>query len=234
MMQSDSVLPGEGAKQPYVRDMFDRIAGTYDIVNRVMTFGLDQGWRSRLIREMGLKTEAQVLDLACGTGDFLKAWSAKGVRVYGLDLSYQMLRKAESFAPLVQATGEALPFGDASFDAVSSGFAVRNFADFAGVLAEVSRVLRPGGVIGILEVATPKSRVVRELHGLYFGSLVPLIGGLISSDKSAYRYLPQSVAYLPSDERFVELFEQSGFMDLKRIVVGLGAAQLLIAKRRGV
>jgi demethylmenaquinone methyltransferase/2-methoxy-6-polyprenyl-1,4-benzoquinol methylase len=234
MMQSDNVLPGEGAKQPYVQDMFDRIAGTYDIVNRVMTFGLDQGWRSRLIREMHLGVNAQVLDLACGTGDFLKAWSARGVRVYGLDLSYQMLRKAEPFAPLVQAVGEALPFGDASFDAVSSGFAVRNFADFAGVLAEVSRVLRPGGVVGVLEVATPKSRVVRELHGFYFGSLVPLIGGLISSDKSAYRYLPQSVTYLPSDERFVELFEQNGFMDLRRITVGLGAAQLLIAKRRGV
>ncbi|WP_276939629.1 ubiquinone/menaquinone biosynthesis methyltransferase [Ferrimicrobium acidiphilum] len=234
MMQSDSVLPGEGAKQPYVREMFDRIAGTYDIVNRVMTFGLDQGWRSRLIREMQLGAHAQVLDLACGTGDFLKAWSAKGAQVYGLDLSYQMLRRAEPFAPLVQAVGEALPFADASFDAVSSGFAVRNFADFAGVLAEVSRVLRPGGVLGVLEVATPKSKVVRELHGFYFGSLVPLIGGLISSDKVAYRYLPQSVSYLPSEDRFVELFEQSGFVDLKRIVVGLGAAQLLIAKRRGV
>ncbi|MHB1732669.1 MAG: class I SAM-dependent methyltransferase, partial [Ferrimicrobium acidiphilum] len=103
-----------------------------------------------------------------------------------------------------------------------------------GVLAEVSRVLRPGGVLGVLEVATPKSKVVRELHGFYFGSLVPMIGGLISSDKVAYRYLPQSVSYLPSEDRFVELFEQSGFVDLKRIVVGLGAAQLLIAKRRGV
>ncbi|MGC9154697.1 MAG: ubiquinone/menaquinone biosynthesis methyltransferase [Ferrimicrobium sp.] len=233
MKQNDSVLPDEGAKQPYVRDMFDRIAGTYDVVNRLMTFGLDQGWRAHLVREMYLDPKARVLDLACGTGDFLKAWSAKGMQVYGLDLSYRMLEKAKRYGPLVQGVGEALPFGDASFDAVSSGFAVRNFADFAAVLTEVHRVLRPGGVLGILEVATPKSRLVRELHGVYFGSVVPLVGGLISADRSAYRYLPESVAYLPTDERFRQLLQQSGFTQVRRISVGLGAAQLLIA-RRGV
>jgi demethylmenaquinone methyltransferase/2-methoxy-6-polyprenyl-1,4-benzoquinol methylase len=233
MMHSDSVLPSEGAKQPYVRDMFDRIAGTYDLVNRLMTFGLDQGWRARLVREMAVTPDGTVLDLACGTGDFLKAWSKQGLRVYGLDLSYQMLRKAKPVAPLVQGVGEALPFGGATFDAVSSGFAVRNFADFAAVLSEIARILKPGGVVGILEVATPKSALVRTTHGWYFGSLVPLIGGLVSSDRSAYRYLPQSVAYLPTDQEFEKLFAQAGFKGLHRIGVGLGAAQLLVA-RRGV
>ncbi|WP_298208196.1 ubiquinone/menaquinone biosynthesis methyltransferase [Ferrimicrobium sp.] len=231
MKQNESVLPDEGAKQPYVRDMFDRIAGTYDIVNRLMTFGLDQGWRARLVREMHVGPQARVLDLACGTGDFLRAWSAKGVRAYGLDLSFRMLERAKAYSPLVQGVGEALPFQDGSFDAVSSGFAVRNFADFAGVLSEAHRVLRPGGVLGILEVATPRSRLVRAMHGLYFGSVVPLVGGLISADKSAYRYLPQSVAYLPSDVEFRELMRHAGYIELRRIVVGFGAAQLLIAKR---
>ncbi len=231
MMSSDSVLPSEGAKQPYVREMFDRIAGTYDLVNRLMTFGLDQGWRSRLVREMQVDRDGLVLDLACGTGDFLKAWAKQGIRAYGLDLSLQMLMRARPITGVVQGVGEALPFLDATFDAVSSGFAVRNFADFAIVLHEVARVLKPGGVVGILEVATPKSRLARELHGLYFGSVVPLIGGLVSSDRSAYRYLPQSVAYLPSDQRFEELFAQAGFSQLRRWVLGLGAAQLFIARR---
>jgi demethylmenaquinone methyltransferase/2-methoxy-6-polyprenyl-1,4-benzoquinol methylase len=99
------------------------------------------------------------------------------------------------------------------------------------VLGEFARVLKPGGVVGILEVATPRTRSIRELHRLYFGTVVPLIGGLISSDRDAYRYLPQSVAYLPSDERFAELFSNHGFVGLRRCRVGLGSAQLLVAER---
>jgi len=230
-MSSDEVLPAAEEKQPFVQEMFDRIAPSYDRVNRVMTFGLDLSWRRRLVGMLGLPSGARVLDLACGTGDLLAILERQGARPVGLDLSIGMLGKVAHRVPLVQGVGEHLPFADASFDAVTCGFAVRNFADLPQVLAEVARVVRPGGGLGILEVAVPERASVQALHGLYFQRVVPWIGALLSSDRKAYAYLPRSVVYLPTPEELAGMLEDVGFLASRRVSVGLGAAQLVVATR---
>jgi demethylmenaquinone methyltransferase/2-methoxy-6-polyprenyl-1,4-benzoquinol methylase len=225
-----SILPEVGVKQAYVREMFDRIAPRYELVNRLMTGGLDVLWRRRLIDLVGVSSGQRVLDLACGTGDFVRILAQVGATPVGLDLSRGMLSRIRTHGDLVQAVGEQLPFAEASFSAVVSGFAVRNFVDFPAVLSECQRVLRPMGQLGILEVATPRYEVVRRVHHWYFGSVVPRLGSLLS-DATAYRYLPESVSYLPSDPEFVELFHAAGFVRLRRVEVGFGAAQLWVASR---
>lgn len=231
VMSSDKVLPAAGEKQPFVQQMFDRIAPSYDRINRVMTFGLDLAWRRRLVDMLGIADGATVLDLACGTGDLLGILHARGLRPIGLDLSRGMLAEVRSAAPLVQGVGESLPFRTGSLDAVTCGFAVRNFADLRAVLGEVARTLRPGGRLGILEVAVPKSPAIRIVHGLYFGRVVPWIGGMLSSDRQAYAYLPRSVVYLPTPTEMTAMLAGVGFRDSTRVVVGLGAAQLVLATK---
>ncbi len=226
-------LPSPGDKLGFVEALFDRIAPKYDLVNRVMTFGLDQRWRSRVIDALMVDSARRVLDLATGTGDFLKAWERRGVFAVGVDLAYRMMQNLSETYRVVQAQGEALPFASASFDAVSSGFAVRNFADLDAVFSEVARVLRPGGLFGVVEVAVPEAPLVKQLHGMYFNRIVPTLGGMISGDRQAYRYLPSSVAYLPDPKGMVKIFVKSGFLPPQRFSVGFGAAQVLIARRRG-
>ncbi|MHB8190275.1 MAG: ubiquinone/menaquinone biosynthesis methyltransferase [Ferrimicrobium sp.] len=221
-----SALPTDTDKQRYVREMFDRIAPRYNLVNRVMTGGLDLRWRRRLVRSLGCKSGDRVLDLACGTGDFIAVWGAFGVQAIGCDLSFGMLKQLSSDAWAVQALGEQMPFADEAFDAVSTGFAVRNFQALGEVVAECARVLRPGGRLGILEVATPKFLPARVLHRWYFGAVVPWLGGLLS-DARAYRYLPESLSYLPTPQEMAQLLYDNGFASFKRQVVGFGAAQLI-------
>ncbi len=226
------VLPSSLAKQDYVQSMFDRIAPSYELVNRVMTFGLDARWRARLVDAVGTAEVGRALDLGCGTGDLLRVWRARGIGATGLDLSMGMLSLADCEKQRVQAAGEALPFLGSSFDAVTSGFAVRNFSDLREVFTEVARVLKPGGRFGVLEVSAPRNRVLRFGHRLYFSKVVPLIGGLISKDRGAYQYLPKSVVYLPNPQEWGRLLVDCGFLPPTRIRVGLGAAQIVIAERR--
>jgi len=219
-------------KRRSVRAMFDRVAPRYEAANRAMTLGLDGRWRRRLLDELGVVGEDRVLDLACGTGDFLRLLAARGLEPVGLDLSELMLRQAPRAFPRVQAAGEALPFADASFDVVVSGFAIRNFASVGEVIAEVARVLRPGGRFGIIEVAEPSWRVARWVHGAYFRHLAPLIGWAVGGDREAYRYLPASVAFLPSPAEMARMLVASGFIPPRRLLVGQGAAQLVVTVRR--
>ncbi len=228
----DALLPSEPAKQKYVQSMFDRIAPGYELVNRVMTFGLDARWRSRLVDAVTGAGVDRALDIGCGTGDLVRELSRRGVGVTGLDLSMGMLAIAGGAEPRVQAVGEALPFSDSTFDAVTSGFAVRNFSDPRRVFAEVARVLKPGGRFGVLEVATPRNPLIRVGHQIYFSKVVPVIGGLLSKDHAAYRYLPMSVVYLPSPQEWGRLLVDCGFFPPTRIRVGMGAAQIVIAERR--
>jgi demethylmenaquinone methyltransferase/2-methoxy-6-polyprenyl-1,4-benzoquinol methylase len=211
--------------------MFDTISPTYDLVNRVMTFGLDQRWRQRALREARVQATTTILDVACGTGDFLTLAQTRTQRCIGVDFSYGMLRERTTVAPVVQGSALELPFADASFDVITCGFAIRNFTDLQGVFSEFSRILKAGGTLAILEVATPSNAVVRWAHQRYFNELVPLIGGLVSRSKEAYRYLPQSVAYLPTPEQFHELLTTNYFDPPRVIQLGFGASQLLIAER---
>jgi demethylmenaquinone methyltransferase/2-methoxy-6-polyprenyl-1,4-benzoquinol methylase len=226
----DPSLPQGEAKVRAVREMFDTIAPRYDLVNRVMTFRMDVGWRKRTVRELRLPAGARVLDLACGTGDFCRELAGSGIRPIGVDLSFGMLAAARTHAPLVQADILNLPMPDASVDGATCGFALRNLVELRGFFRELARVVRPGGRIALLEVAEPKYRLLRAGHGIYFGTVVPKIGGLLS-DPAAYRYLPKSVAYLPEPEAMLADLRAAGFVNVERLLLSTGISQLILATR---
>lgn len=223
-------LPEGEAKVAAVRSMFDTIAPRYDLVNRIMTFGLDVGWRRRTVRQLALPAGSRVADLACGTGDLCRDLAAAGHLPTGIDLSLGMLTRARTAAPLVQGDALRLPLPTASVDGATSGFALRNFVDLPPFFAELARVVRPGGRIALLEVAEPSNPVVRFGHGAYFGHVVPRIGALFS-DAAAYQYLPKSVAYLPPTATLLAMVADAGFVSLRRQALTFGAAQLLTATR---
>jgi demethylmenaquinone methyltransferase/2-methoxy-6-polyprenyl-1,4-benzoquinol methylase len=211
--------------------MFDRISTRYDLVNRVMTFGMDVGWRRRAVRELRLPGGALVADLACGTGDLCDELLTGGYRAVGIDFSYGMLRNAGTSAPLVEADALRLPLADGSVDGATCGFALRNVTDLIALFAETARVLRPGGRVAFLETSEPDGRLLRAGHAVYFKRIVPLIGGALS-DREAYRYLPRSMAYLPEPARLISMLGDAGFAGVERIALGGGVAQLLVGTRR--
>jgi demethylmenaquinone methyltransferase/2-methoxy-6-polyprenyl-1,4-benzoquinol methylase len=224
-------LPVGDEKATAVREMFDTIAPRYDLVNRIMTFRMDVGWRRRTVAALGLRPGSVVADLACGTGDLCDELLTAGLAPVGVDLSFGMLANAHTAAPLAQGDALRLPIRDGALDGVTCGFALRNFVALEPFLAELGRVVRPGGRVSLLEVATPPSRVLRAGHAVYFGKVVPLIGALLS-DPAAYRYLPKSVAYLPEPERMLAIIAEAGFADVKRRLLSAGIAQLLTGTRK--
>lgn len=225
-----SVLPQGEEKRKAVQAMFDTIAPRYDLVNRVMTFRMDVGWRRRTVRDLGLAAGSLVVDLASGTGDLCHDLARARLRPVAVDLSLGMLQHATHPHPRVQGDGLALPFATGSVDGVVCGFALRNFVALPPVLAELARITRPGGRIGLLDVSVPANPLLRAGHGVYFGRVVPLIGGLLS-DGAAYRYLPKSVAYLPTPAELLVLIRSAGFTAVERAQLSTGISQLICATR---
>jgi demethylmenaquinone methyltransferase/2-methoxy-6-polyprenyl-1,4-benzoquinol methylase len=223
-------LPQGAEKARAVRSMFDAIAPRYDLVNRVMTFRMDVGWRRRTIREIALPPGARVLDLACGTGDFCRELLQRDLVPIGVDFSWGMLAAARTDAPLVQGDALCLPVPARAVDGVTCGFALRNFVELEPFFAELARVVRPDGRIALLEVAEPANPILRTGHRVYFGKVVPLIGKLLS-DGAAYRYLPKSVAYLPPPDTMLRMIEAAGFRDVRRILLSGGITQLIVGSR---
>lgn len=229
-MKDQKPLPQGAEKERAVREMFDKISGRYDLVNRVMTFGMDVRWRRYAVGRLDLRPGTLIADVACGTGDFCREIEAQEGRSVGFDMSLGMLQNARTSSPLIQADGLRLPLRDGSMDGVSCGFALRNVLDIDSLFAEFARVVRPGGRLAILEVAEPRSKALRSGHTLYFRKLVPLVGGLLS-DKDAYSYLPRSTAYLPPTERLVAMLQEAGFTGVSVKTFAMGAAQVLSATR---
>jgi demethylmenaquinone methyltransferase/2-methoxy-6-polyprenyl-1,4-benzoquinol methylase len=192
---------------------------------------MDVGWRRRTVRDLALPAGSTVLDLACGTGDLCRDLAKAGLRPIGMDLSYGMLAAARTDAPLSQGDALRLPVPDGAVDGVTCGFALRNFEALPPFFAELARVTRPGGRIALLEVGEPKSRILRFGHGVYFGKVVPLIGGLLSVG-AAYRYLPRCVAYLPDPDVMLRELAEAGFDVVDRQLLSTGIAQLITATRR--
>ncbi len=226
-------LPTGPEKTARVRAMFDTIAPRYDLVNRMMTFGLDQSWRRRTVAALALPPGALVLDLACGTGDLSRLGERHGYRVVGADLSAGMLAANGGTTPLVEADGARLPFPDGAFDGLLCGYALRNFTDLAATLAESARVLRPGGRLAVLEVDTPESPLLRAGYDVWFTRAVPMIGAALS-DAEAYHYLPRSVAYLPAAPELRRLLVEAGFAAVGIRPLAGGLSQLVVATRAGM
>jgi demethylmenaquinone methyltransferase/2-methoxy-6-polyprenyl-1,4-benzoquinol methylase len=228
-------LPTGADKRMQVREMFDRIAPRYDLMNRLITGGMDQRWRRLTLDLAGVGPGDRVLDLACGTGDLCQLVRARGARAIGVDFAGVMLHGAQARgidADFVRGDAAAIPVADGSVDVVTCGFALRNFVALGPVFDELHRVLAPNGRVALIDVDRPRSRFVAAAHSLYFDRVVPWLGGLIS-DRAAYRYLPASTAYLPPASELLALLEKSGFGEVRRRGLLLGSAQILLARKGG-
>ena len=223
--------PPQGeAKTRQVRAMFDAIASRYELVNKLMTFGLDSRWRRRAVADLRLPPQSLVLDLAAGTGDFTRELTRQGQRAIATDLSYGMLQAGSAMPDIVQADASCLPFRSACFDGITCGYALRNFTDLAATFDEMARVTRGGGRISLLEVTEPRSGLWRAGFRFWFRRIVPFIGGLVS-DREAYHYLPQSTAYLPASEEIVVMLNAAGFSAVNHRRIMGGLSQQFIATR---
>ena len=228
-------LPGEKDRAPAVRAMFDRIAPSYDLLNRVMTFRVDVAWRRRLVRELSLEAGERLLDLCAGTMDV--AAEAKLQRpaceVLAADFSLGMLARgaAKTGLPAVQADALALPFADASFDAVTVAFGVRNLDSYERGIAEMARVLRPGGRMGILEFFRPETAGSRFVHGAYNRLALPVFGRVLSPDPEAYRYLVASMERFATRPEFEAASLRLGFASVRSAQLFPGVCGLVVATR---
>lgn len=237
-----SVLPPSEEKAAYVERMFARIAPGYDRVNRVMTFGLDQGWRRRVVELAAPPVNGRTLDVGTGTGDFLPelaSWARAGLAV-GVDFTLPMMREGQpKIAPLAQAGraafvgGDALrlPFPDDCFDAITTGFVMRNVADIGQAFREMYRVACPGAMLVCLEVARPRNLLLRTGHRLYFEGVVPWIGQLFGGDRRAYTYLPQSARAFPPPARLAELLREAGWQHVGYQLHGFGAVAIHVGAK---
>jgi len=217
--------PGTSSEEQasgWVRRMFADIAPKYDLLNHLLSFNIDRGWRKVLLKRMTAvleRPDARILDLCCGTGDVLLDLQAKSkTRILGADFCHPMLMAARRKAalrgfeaPLIEGDAMKLPLADASLDAISVAFGFRNLVNYSGALREFLRVLKPGGTLAILEFSHPPGVIMRTAYGFYSGVVLPAIGALISGSREAYAYLPESVSKFPKAAALRELLLDAGF-----------------------
>jgi len=218
-------------KALWVQGMFGRIAGRYDLLNHVLSFNLDKRWRARTVERVPLAPGARVLDLCCGTGDVLIALRDKGARVLGSDFCHPMLLEAQRkspSSPLFEADALNLPLQNNSLDLITCAFGFRNLANYDKGLAELLRVLKPGGVAAILEFSQPTNRVFGALYGFFSTRVLPQVGGMISGSRDAYSYLPESIRKFPGAEDLAAQMQQAGFqrVEFERMTGGAVALHL--------
>lgn len=224
-------------KKSKVKRIFDSISDKYDFLNHLLSFGVDYYWRRKAIKLSKLNSNSILLDVACGTGDFAIASKKFGVnKIIGLDFSMNMLlhfnRKVEwSNGRLVQSTAENLPFKNNSFTNIIVAFGVRNFYDINKSFQSFYRVLKNNGKVTILEFSLPSKKFVRKIYLFYFDKILPLIGKLISKDKEAYKYLPESVGEFDKKINLTELLTQAGFSKVEQYFLTLGLVQVVIATK---
>ena len=225
-------------KKKQVTKMFDNIAGSYDFLNHTLSLGMDNIWRKIAIKKLNNKP-ATILDIATGTGDFaISATKYTNATVTGIDISQGMLdvgiekitkKGLTNRIQLQLADSENLPFQDNCYDAITAGFGVRNFEDLNKGLSEMYRTLKPRGIVAILEPSEPSHFPLKQFYNLYFHHILPFIGGIISKDKNAYTYLPDSVSAFPSGNNFLTELDKVGFKECKHIPLTFGIVSLYIA-----
>ena len=234
-------------KTQQIREMFDRIAPTYDRLNHLLSLGIDRSWRRKTVRMLAATHPRRVIDVATGTGDLALAIARRipGIRIEGVDLSAQMIEIARTKTSAAETQGriphdvisyrvadvESLPFPDDSFDAATVAFGVRNFGDIRSGLTHMQRVLRPGGSIFILEFDTPHGKIFGPLYRFYFHQVLPTVGGWFSKDRKAYHYLPQSVDEFPTPERFRTIMTEAGFRECRSRSLFGGVAYIHTGKK---
>jgi demethylmenaquinone methyltransferase/2-methoxy-6-polyprenyl-1,4-benzoquinol methylase len=225
-------------KKKQVTKMFDNIAGSYDFLNHTLSLGMDNIWRKIAIKKLSNKP-ATILDIATGTGDFaISASKYTNATITGIDISQGMLdvgvekitkKGLTNRIQLQFADSENLPFQNNSYDAITAGFGVRNFEDLNKGLSEMYRTLKSGGKVAILEPSEPTHFPLKQFYNLYFYHILPFIGGIISKDKNAYAYLPDSVSAFPSGNNFLTELDKVGFKECKHIPLTFGIVSLYIA-----
>ncbi|MCI7360671.1 MAG: bifunctional demethylmenaquinone methyltransferase/2-methoxy-6-polyprenyl-1,4-benzoquinol methylase UbiE [Prevotella sp.] len=236
MYRQEEIKPygGEGDKGALVEIMFDNIAPTYDKLNHRLSFDIDKGWRRKAIRQIAQWSPETILDIATGTGDFaiLAAEMLQPRAIIGADLSEGMMdvgrkkvaeRHLDGIISFQREDCLALSFDDNTFDAVTAAFGIRNFQNLDQGLAEMCRVLKPGGHLSIVELTSPVTFPMRQLFGLYSHTFLPLYGKLISKDDSAYKYLTATIEAFPQGEQMVEILRKAGFRKalFKRLTFGI-------------
>ena len=231
-------------KKEKIQEMFDGIANDYDRLNHIMSLGIDRSWRRRALKEIVREDAVQeILDIACGTGDFSIAIAktmGPDSHVTGVDISEGMLAvmreklEAEGLEGRVgcgQGDSEAMSFADASFDRATIAFGIRNFEHREKALKEILRVLKPGGKLVILELSVPSNPVIRWFYKLYFTGILPLIGGRISGDKAAYRYLPASVLNFPGKQEWMATMAACGYAEVRHKAFTLGICRMYVGEK---
>ena len=238
---NEAVLTDPRAKRKFVQGMFDGIAGTYDLLNHLLSAGIDVVWRRKTIDLLDPQPNWKVLDLATGTGDlgFEAAGRDHTVEVTGADVSLGMLRRGAAKGrsrrerlAFLAGDAEELPFADAAFDGVTIGFGIRNVADLDKGLSEIHRVMKSGGRVAFLEFSKPTTPILRGLYFLYFKRVLPLIGKVISRDPRAYTYLYESVMLFPEGDVFCEHMSASGLSSVEHVRLTFGIASIYIGHKR--
>jgi demethylmenaquinone methyltransferase / 2-methoxy-6-polyprenyl-1,4-benzoquinol methylase len=230
-----------GAKKQQVARMFDNISPRYDFLNHFLSLGIDIAWRKKAIRLLKDIHPRLILDVATGTGDFaIEALALNPDRVIGVDISSGMLevgreklrkRKLDDRIELISGDSENLPFKDNSYDAVIVAFGVRNFENLSAGLGEMLRVLKPGGMVVILEFSKPTKFPMKQLYNLYFTAILPKVGRWISRDSSAYRYLPESVQAFPDGNNFLNVLSATGYKNPQCDPLTFGISSLYWASK---
>lgn len=227
-------------KSEQVRDMFDNIAPAYDFMNRAMTLGIDRSWRAKAIAMVKARNPREILDVATGTADLaIEMWrKMPRVKITGVDLSEGMIERgrakveslgASDHITLLSADCLSLPFADGSFDAVTVAFGVRNFENLAAGYREMARVLRSGGMLTVVELSRPVNPIIKPFYNLYTRGVIPMLGRIISSDSSAYRYLGESIAAVPQGEAMTRLMKESGFGETRFRPLTFGVCSIYTA-----
>lgn len=230
----------EGSKREQVERMFDNISPKYDLLNRLFSLGIDQGWRRKVVRLLGQEPVERLLDVATGTADLAILGATRAKQVTGVDISEGMLahgrtkveRKGLTQRVVLQrADSAALPFADSTFDAVTVAFGVRNFEHLEQGLREMARVLRPNGRIFVLEFSKPTKAPMKQLFRFYFHRVMPAIGRTVSKDSAAYTYLPKSVDAFPEGQAFLDIMARAGLCEVKAEPLTGGIATLYTGRR---